>query len=69
MLIISLLSNYIKFTDSRCFYAGFIEGAGAVGIAALLAGKAPVGGRRTGIVVSGGNIDEAKLLKVLAENR
>jgi len=46
-----------------------IEGAGAVGIAALLAGKAPVGGRRTGIVVSGGNIDEAKLLKVLAENR
>ena len=44
-----------------------IEGAGAVGIAALLAGKAPVKGRKTGVVVSGGNIDEAKLLKVLAE--
>lgn len=45
-----------------------IEGAGAVGIAALLAGKAPVRGRKTGIVISGGNIDETKLLKVLAEN-
>ena len=45
-----------------------IEGAGAVGIAALLAEKAPVRGRKTGIVISGGNIDETKLLKVLAEN-
>ncbi|MDO5116454.1 MAG: threonine/serine dehydratase [Synergistaceae bacterium] len=46
-----------------------IEGAGAVGIAALLAGKAPIKGRKTGIVVSGGNIDGDKLLKVLDENR
>lgn len=42
-----------------------IEGAGAVGIAALMAGKAPVKGRRTGIVVSGGNIDDNKLRKIL----
>ncbi len=43
-----------------------VEGAGAVGIAALLTGKAPVNGRKTGVVVSGGNIDEKKLMKILA---
>lgn len=42
-----------------------VEGAGAVGVAALLAGKAPVKGRKTGIVISGGNIDEKRLLSVL----
>ena len=45
-----------------------IEGAGIVGISAVLAGKAPIKGRKTGIVVSGGNIDNAKLMKILAEN-
>jgi threonine dehydratase len=35
-----------------------VEGAGAVGIAALLAGKIRAGGP-TAIVVSGGNIDPA----------
>lgn len=44
-----------------------VEGAGAVGVAALLAGKAPVNGRKTGIVISGGNIDEEKLLSILEE--
>ncbi|OUO95103.1 threonine/serine dehydratase [Cloacibacillus sp. An23] len=42
-----------------------VEGAGAVGVAALLAGKAPVHGRRTGVIISGGNIDEDKLLPIL----
>lgn len=42
-----------------------IEGAGAVGVAALLAGKAGRGGKSIGIVVSGGNIDETKLLEIL----
>ncbi len=42
-----------------------VEGAGAVGVAALLAGKTPVNGRRTGIIISGGNIDEDKLLAIL----
>lgn len=42
-----------------------VEGAGAVGAAALLAGKAGCGGKPVGIVVSGGNIDEAKLRDIL----
>lgn len=42
-----------------------IEGAGAVGVAALLAGKADCKGRKTGIVISGGNIDEDKLKEIL----
>ena len=42
-----------------------VEGAGAVGVAALLAGKVDVRGRKTGIVISGGNIDETKLKKIL----
>jgi threonine dehydratase len=34
-----------------------VEGAGAAGVAALLAGKVPVQGLRTAVVLSGGNID------------
>jgi threonine dehydratase len=34
-----------------------VEGAGAAGLAALLAGRLPVAGRRVGVVLSGGNID------------
>lgn len=34
-----------------------VEGAGAAGVAALLAGKVPVKGMRTAVVLSGGNID------------
>jgi threonine dehydratase len=45
-----------------------IEGAGAVGIAALLSGTAKPNGRKTGIVVSGGNIDNAKLKEILASS-
>lgn len=45
-----------------------VEGAGAVGVAALLAGKVPVHGRKTGIVLSGGNIDEGRLKKILREH-
>lgn len=44
-----------------------VEGAGAAGVAALLAGKAPVNGRKTGIIISGGNIDEKTLLSILEE--
>jgi threonine dehydratase len=43
-----------------------IEGAGAVGVAALLSGAAKPNGRKTGIVVSGGNIDDAALKEILA---
>jgi threonine dehydratase len=33
------------------------EGAGAVGVAGLASGRLPLGGRKTAVVVSGGNID------------
>lgn len=44
-----------------------VEGAGAVGVAALLAGKVPadLSGLRVGVVISGGNIDHARLLPLL----
>ena len=44
------------------------EGAGAAGLAglrALLAAGAPLAGKAVGIVLSGGNLDEATLLRVL----
>jgi len=41
-----------------------LEGAGAVGVAALLAGKAEGLGRRLALVLSGGNVDLAALLKI-----
>ena len=45
-----------------------VEGAGAVGAAALLSGRFDARGRRVGLVVSGRNIDEARLLDVLKNN-
>jgi len=42
-----------------------VEGAGAVGVAALMAGKIPVEGKKVGVVLSGGNIDEKRLMDVL----
>ncbi|MDO9508749.1 MAG: threonine/serine dehydratase [Thermovirgaceae bacterium] len=43
------------------------EGAGAIGVAALLAGKIQCSGRKTGIVISGGNIGDKTLLRAIAE--
>jgi threonine dehydratase len=42
-----------------------VEGAGAVGIAAVLAGQLDVRGRRVAIVVSGANIDQDTLASVV----
>jgi threonine dehydratase len=42
------------------------EPAGAAGLAALLADKIPVSGKKVVIVVSGGNVDVAKLPELLA---
>jgi threonine dehydratase len=44
-----------------------VEGAGAVGVAALLTGKVPasLAGLRVGVVISGGNIDHARLMPLL----
>jgi threonine dehydratase len=44
-----------------------LEGAGAVGVAALLAGKAEGLGRRLALILSGGNVDLAALLKIAGE--
>jgi threonine dehydratase len=42
------------------------EGAGAAGLAGLLALREELRGKAVGIVLSGGNIDEATLRRVLA---
>ena len=42
-----------------------VEGAGAVGVAALLAGVLPLRGQRVGIVLSGGNIDLTMIDRVV----
>ncbi|MBX5467078.1 MAG: threonine ammonia-lyase [Firmicutes bacterium] len=42
-----------------------VEGAGAVGLAAFLAGKLPVEERPTAVVVSGGNIDVTLLARII----
>lgn len=44
-----------------------VEGAGAIGVAALLAGKIKTIGRKTGIVISGGNIGDKTILRAIAE--
>jgi threonine dehydratase len=43
------------------------EGGAAVGVAALLAGKVDLAGRRTAILVSGQNVDMGKLLEVVGQ--
>lgn len=43
-----------------------VEGAGAVGVAAVMAGHVAAPGRHVGIIVSGSNIDLAKLAGLLA---
>ncbi|WP_051464225.1 threonine ammonia-lyase [Aminiphilus circumscriptus] len=42
-----------------------IEGGAATSVAALLSGRLPLEGRKVGVVVSGGNIDEGRLLRLL----
>jgi threonine dehydratase len=42
-----------------------VEGAGAVGVAAVMAGKLDVKGKRVAIVLSGGNIDQGTLSKIV----
>jgi len=42
-----------------------VEGAGAVGVAALLSGRISGWGRRVGVLISGGNIDHERLEDIL----
>ncbi|GAB4581460.1 MAG: threonine ammonia-lyase [Anaerolineales bacterium] len=54
------------------FYRGMgevVEGSGAVGLAAVMAGQFIPGQKITGTVVSGGNIDPEKLQQVLASTK
>jgi threonine dehydratase len=46
-----------------------IEGGAAVGVASILSGRLPLAGKKVGLVVSGGNIDEARLLRILGTAR
>lgn len=59
------IARAIAFLHSR--HHQVVEGAGAVGVAAILSGKIPVKGRRVGVVISGGNIDHQRLLEILKE--
>ena len=42
-----------------------IEGAPGTAVAGLVSGKVDVRGRKVGVVISGGNVDDAKLVKIL----
>ncbi|MGH2875628.1 MAG: pyridoxal-phosphate dependent enzyme, partial [Solirubrobacteraceae bacterium] len=42
-----------------------VEPSGACGLAALLAGRIAAGGLRVGVVLSGGNVDPARLASLL----
>jgi threo-3-hydroxy-L-aspartate ammonia-lyase len=41
-----------------------VEPSGAAALAAVLAGRVDVHGRRTGVVISGGNIDTARFASI-----
>jgi threonine dehydratase len=43
-----------------------IEGAGAVGFAALLSGELAADGRQTALIITGANIDYEKMKRLLA---
>ena len=49
----------------HCKHHQIVEGAGAVGVAALLSGRVSAKGRHVGVVISGGNIDHDALMGVL----
>lgn len=44
-----------------------VEGGGSVAVAALLAERLDLAGRRVGVVVSGGNVDDRRLIPLLEE--
>ncbi len=59
------IARGISFLHSR--HHQVVEGAGAVGVASLLAGKVKCKGKKTGIVISGGNIGDRTVLKAIEE--
>jgi threonine dehydratase len=68
------LADFITVTDAEIAEAlrtllrtthSLVEGAGATGLAGLIALRERLAGQRVGIVASGGNIDEATLRRVV----
>jgi len=68
------LADFITVTDAEIAHAlrlllrtthTLVEGAGATGLAGLLAFKDRLAGQRVGVVVSGGNIDNETLRRVM----
>jgi threonine dehydratase len=68
------LADFITITDAEIADAvrtylrtthTLVEGAGATGLAGLLALRERLAGQRVGIIASGGNIDEATLRRVM----
>lgn len=68
------LADFITVTDTEIAAAlrlllrtthSLVEGAGATGLAGLLALRERLAGQRVGVVISGGNIDEATLRRVV----
>ena len=68
------LADFVTVTDAQIAQAlrlllrtthTLVEGAGATGLAGLLALKERLAGQRVGIVVSGGNIDAETLRRVV----
>ena len=68
------LADFITVTDSEIANAmrlllrsthSLVEGAGAAGMAGLLALRDRLAGQRVGVVLSGGNVDERTLTRVL----
>jgi threonine dehydratase len=75
-LVRDLVDEYVlvsedEIRDAMAFAATehklVVEGGGAVGIAALLAGKVSVHGENVAVVVSGGNIEAPVLARLIAE--
>ncbi len=72
--LLSGLADFVSVTDAEIADAvrlllrtthGLAEGAGAAGLAGLLALRDRLAGKRVGIIVSGGNIDRATLARVV----
>jgi threonine dehydratase len=75
-LVRDLVDEYVlvsedEIADAMAFAATehklVVEGGGAVGIAALLAGKVSVHGENVAVVVSGGNIEAPVLARIIGE--
>ncbi len=75
-LVRDLVDEYVlvsedEIRDAMAFAATehklVVEGGGAVGIAALLAGSVSVQGENVAVVVSGGNIEAPVLARIIAE--